>query len=359
MKDNRATTMAVIYSFWCVALALTAWGTRALEKSPSAVQAQTHRSTATPTLDGVRRRGFVQCGVSTGVAGFSMLDAQGQWRGLDVDVCRAIAAAVLGDATKVRFTPLTAAQRFTALQTGEIDVLSRITTITFQRDIQLGIEFPAIDWYDGTGFIVHKSPNVKSVRDLDGATICLQPGTTNEVDVADYFRRNNLKFTPVVIERLEEGTNAYFAGRCDAYGQDLSSLAGVRARAPKAGDHIILPEVISKAPYGPGVMPNDLRWMEIVRWSVFAMIDAEELGLTSKTIDQALASNDPNLQRFVGRTGGFGAMLGVDPDWAFKIVKQVGNYGESFDRNLKPLGIDRGLNRLWKDGGILYVPDLR
>jgi general L-amino acid transport system substrate-binding protein len=200
---------------------------------------------------------------------------------------------------------------------------------------------------------------VKSVKALDGATICLQPGTTNEVDVADYFRKNNLKFTPVVIEHLEEGTNAYFAGRCDAFAQDQSSLAGVRAHAPNPGDHVILPEAISKAPYGPGVMPNDLRWMEIVRWSVFAMIDAEELGLTSKTIDRAVASNDPNVQRFVGKSGGFGAMLGVDPDWAYKIVKQVGNYEESFDRNLKPLAIDRGLNRLWKDGGILYVPDLR
>jgi len=349
-------------SLWFVALALSACSnTGNLRDSVEAppAQAQTHHSSATPTLDGVRRKGFVQCGVTTGVAGFSAPDAHGQWRGLDVDVCRAIAAAVLGDATKVRFTPLTAAQRFIALQSGEIDVLSRITTITFQRDVQLGIEFPASDWYDGTGFIVHKRLHVKSVKDLDGATICLSPGTTNEVDVADYFRKNNLKFTPVVIERLEDGTNAYFAGRCDAFSQDRSNLAAVRARAPNPGDHVILSEVISKAPFGPGVMPNDLRWMEIVRWSVYAMIDAEELGLSSKTIEQALASNDPNVQRFVGKTSGFGAMLGVDADWAFKIVKQVGNYAEIFDRNLKPLGVERGLNRLWKDGGILYVPDLR
>jgi general L-amino acid transport system substrate-binding protein len=322
-------------------------------------QVQPQHSGATPTLDGVRRKGFVQCGVTTGVAGFSTPDAQGQWRGMDVDVCRAIAAAVLGDATKVRFTPLTAAQRFTALQTGEIDVLSRITTITFQRDVQLGIEFPATNWYDGTSFLVHKALHVKSVKDLDGATICVSPGTTNEVDIADYFRKNNLKFTPVVIERLEEGTNAYFAGRCDAFGQDQSNLAAIRARAPMPDEHVVLPEVISKAPYGPGVMPNDLRWMEIVRWSVFAMIDAEELGLSSKTIEQAIASNDPNVQRFVGKTGGFGAMLGVNDDWALKIVQQVGNYGESFDHNLKPLGIERGINRLWRDGGILYAPDLR
>jgi general L-amino acid transport system substrate-binding protein len=342
----------------CLALELFACSCARTREMP-AQAAQAQRSTATPTLDSVRRKGFVQCGVTTGVAGFSAPDAHGQWRGLDVDVCRAIATAVLGDATKVRFTPLTAAQRFTALQTGEIDVLSRITTITFQRDVQLGIEFPATDWYDGGGFIVHKALNVKSVKELDGATICLQPGTTNEVDVADYFRRHGLTFTPVVIERLEDGTNAYFAGRCDAFSQDQSTLAAVRARAPNPEDHAVLPDVISKAPYGPGVMPNDLRWMEIVRWSVFAMIDAEELGLSSTTIDQALASDDPNVQRFVGTSGGFGAMLGVDADWAFKIVKQVGNFAESFDRNIKPLGIERGLNRLWKDGGVLYVPSLR
>ena len=324
-----------------------------------AAQALPGPSTATPTLDAVRRRGFVRCGVSTGIAGFSAPDRDGQWRGLDVDVCRAIAAAVLGDATKVRYTPLTAFQRFTSLQSGEIDVLSRNTTISFQRDAQLGIEFPAIDWYDGTGFIVRKSLNVKSVKDLDGATICIQPGTTTELDVADYFRTNHLTFTPVVIERLEEAISAYLSGRCDAFSQDQSALAAVRAHVPHPDDHVVLPEVISKAPFGPGVMPNDVRWIKIVRWSVFAMIDAEELGLSSTTIDRALASDDPDVQRFVGKTGGYGEMLGVDADWAFRIVKQVGNFGESFDRNIKPLGIERGANRLWKDGGLLYVPSLR
>jgi general L-amino acid transport system substrate-binding protein len=316
-------------------------------------------ASATPTLDGVRRKGFVQCGVSTGVAGFSAPDAQGQWRGLDVDVCRALAAAVLGDAGKVRFTPLSAAQRFTALQSGEIDVLSRVTTVTFQRDVQLGIEFPAINWYDGSGFIVRRSSNLRSPRDLDGATICVSAGSTNEVDLADYFRKHRLKFTPVVMERLEEVTNAYFAGRCDAFSIDKSLLAAVRARAPHPEEHVVLSEVISKAPYSPAVMPNDLRWLEIVRWSVYAMIDAEELGLRSDTIEQASGADDPNIQRFLGRTGGFGGMLGLDADWAARIVRQVGNYGESFDRNIKPLGIDRGLNRLWSDGGLLYVPDLR
>jgi general L-amino acid transport system substrate-binding protein len=345
----------------CVALAPSACSDAGLTTGPppQSPAAPTDRVSGTPTLDGVRRHGFVRCGVSTGIAGFSAPDAQGQWRGLDVDVCRAVAAAVLGDATKVRFTPLTAAQRFTALQTGEIDVLSRVTTVTFQRDVQLGIEFPVINWYDGTGFIVRKSLNVKSARDLNGATICVQPGTTTELDLADFFRKNDLTFTPVVIERLEEATSAYFAGRCDAFSHDRSALAAVRARAPNPDDHVVLSEVISKAPYSPGVMANDLRWVEIVRWSVYAMIDAEELGLTSRTVDSALASDDPNVQRFVGKAGGFGAMLGVDPDWAFKIVKQVGNYAESFDRNLRPMGIERGLNRLWKDGGVQYAPDLR
>jgi general L-amino acid transport system substrate-binding protein len=313
----------------------------------------------TPTLDAVRRRGYVQCGVTTGVAGFSAPDARGEWHGLDVDVCRAIAAAVLGDAQRVRFTPLTAAQRFAVLQSGEIDVLSRITTVTFQRDVQLGIEFPAINWYDGSGFIVRRDSAVRSLRDLDGATICISSGSTNELDVADYFRRNRLHFTPVVMERLDEVTSAYFSGRCDAFTQDRATLAAVRARAPRPDDHVVLPELISKAPFGPGVMADDPRWIEIVRWCVYAMIDAEELGLTSRTADLAFVSGDPNVLRFVGRTGGFGPMLGLDAEWAYRIVKQVGNYGESFERNLKPLGIERGLNRLWSDGGILYAPDLR
>jgi general L-amino acid transport system substrate-binding protein len=316
-------------------------------------------ASATPTLDGVRRKGFVQCGTTSGVAGFSAPDAHGVWRGLDIDVCHAIAAAVLGDASKVRFTPLTAAQRFTALQTGEIDVLARITTYNFQRDVQLGIEFPAINWYDGSAFLVRKSLKLKSASDLNGATICLQPGTSNEVDVADFFRKHHLTFTPVVIENLEEGTNAYFNGRCDAWSQDYATLAALRFRAPNPEEHMVLPELISKAPYGVGVMPNDIRWMEIVRWSVFAMIDAEELGLSSITIDRAVASDDPNVLKFVGKSGSFGAMLGLDAKWAYRIVKQVGNYKESYERNLKPLGIERGINRLWSEGGVLYVPDLR
>jgi general L-amino acid transport system substrate-binding protein len=358
VKDSTAVLRLLVP---CLLLALVACA-----DAPPTVSAGTAESgaapgtgTATPTLDAVRRKGFVQCGVTTGVAGFSAPDAQGQWRGLDVDVCRAIAAAVLGDAAKVRYTPLTAAHRFTALQSGEIDVLSRITTITFQRDVQLGIEFPAIDWYDGTAFIVRRTLKAASARDLNGATICMTPGTTNQLDVADYFRRHHLTFTPVVIEQLDDATNAYFSGRCDAFTQDQSTLAAVKARAPNPEEHVILPEMISKAPYGPGVMPHDLRWIEIVRWSVYAMIDAEELGLSSQTIDRALTSDDPSVQRFVGKDGGFGPMLGLDTDWAFRIIKQVGNYAECVDRHMKPLGIPRGMNRLWKDGGILYAPDLR
>src|SRR5262245_11245281 len=358
------TRRMTLTGLWISGLAMAAAacsGGEARDQSPPVTATRTagQSSTATPTLDSVRSRGFVRCGVSTGIAGFSTPDAQGQWHGIDVDVCRAIAAAVLGDAGKVRYTPLTAAQRFTALQSGEVDVLSRNTTLTFQRDVQLGIEFPAINWYDGTGFIVRKASHVQSVKDLNGATICLQPGTTTEGDIADYFRTHNLTFTPVVIERLEEVTNAYFAGRCDAFSQDRSTLASVRARAPNPADHVVLSEVISKAPFGPGVMPNDQRWIEIVRWSVYALINAEELGLSSKTIDGALETADPDVLRFVGKTDGFGAMLGLDPQWAFRIVKQVGNYAESIERNITPLGVERGVNRLWKDGGVLYVPALR
>ena len=314
---------------------------------------------ATPTVDGVRRKDFVQCGVTTGVAGFSTPDAQGEWRGLDVDVCRAIAAAVLGDATKVRFTPLTAAQRFTALQTGEIDVLSRITTITFQRDVQLGIEFPAINWYDGTTFIVRKSFNVKSVKDLNGATICVSAGNDE--------RGRRRRLLPQAPAHVHAGRDrAARGGHQRVLSPDAatpSARISPRSRPcahvrPNPADHVVLPELISKAPFGPGVMPNDLRWMEIVRWSVYAMVNAEELGLSSDD-DRSGAR-----ERRSGRAPLRRQDRRLRPDarprrrWAYRIVKQVGNYAESFDRNLKPLGIERGLNRLWKDGGVLYVPPI-
>ena len=323
----------------------------------SAVYAQ---STAQSTLEAVTKKGFVQCGVNVGLAGFSQPDSQGVWKGLDVDVCRAIAAAVFGDASKVRYTPLTAQQRFTALQSGEIDVLSRNTTWTISRDTSLGLNFVGVNYYDGQGFMVPKKRKVKSAKQLNGATVCVQPGTTTELNLADYFRANNMKFKPVVIEKLEEVLNAYFSGRCDVYTTDVSGLVAVRAsRAPKPDDHVILPEVISKEPLGPAVRHGDDRWFDVVKWSLFAMIEAEELGLNSKNIEQQSGSTNPSIQRFVGATGDLGKMLGLDNRWALNIVKQVGNYAESFDANLKPLGFDRGINKLWTQGGLMYAPPIR
>ena len=315
---------------------------------------------AQSTLDAVRSRGFVQCGVNTGLAGFAQPDSKGVWRGLDVDVCRAVAAAVFGDAGRVRFTPLTSQQRFTALQSGEVDVLARNTTWTLSRDTGLGLNFVGVNYYDGQGFMVPKKLNVRSARQLDGATICVQPGTTNELNLADYFRANRMKFKPVVIEKLEEVLSAYFAGRCDAYTTDQSGLVALRAsRAPNPAEHVILPELISKEPLGPAVRHGDDRWFDIVKWSLFAMIEAEELGLTSKNIDAQAKGGNPAIQRFVGTSGELGRMLSLDNRWAYNIVRQVGNYGESFDANLKPLGFERGLNRLWSQGGLMYAPPVR
>jgi general L-amino acid transport system substrate-binding protein len=329
------------------------------------------------TLDAVKSKGFVQCGVNTGLAGFSQPDSKGVWKGIDVDLCRAVAAAVLGDASKVRYTPLTAQQRFTALQSGEIDILSRNTTWTITRDTSLGLNFAGVNYYDGQGFMVPKNlgagkgggkgkdakkagGGVTSAKQLNGATVCVQPGTTTELNLADYFRANKMTFKPVVIEKLEEVLNAYFAGRCDVFTTDHSGLIALRAtRAPKPEDHVILPEIISKEPLGPAVRHGDDRWFDIVKWSLFAMIEAEELELDSKNIDSHMSSANPSIQRFVGSTGDIGKMLGIDNRWAVQIVKQVGNYAESFDANLKPLGFERGLNRLWNKGGLMYVPPIR
>lgn len=312
------------------------------------------------TLEAVQKKGFVQCGVNTGLAGFSQPDSKGVWKGLDVDLCRAVAAAVFGDANKVRYTPLTAQQRFTALQSGEVDVLARNTTWTVTRDTSLGLNFVGVNFYDGQGFMVPRKLNVKSAKQLNGATVCVQPGTTTELNLSDYFRANRMTFKPVVIEKLEEVTNAYFSGRCDVFTTDVSGLVSVRgSRAPKPEEHVILPEVISKEPLGPAVRHGDDKWFDIVKWSMYAMIEAEEMGLTSKTIDQAGSSKDPAVQRFIGASGDIGKMLGVDNRWAANIIRQVGNYGESFDANLKPLGFERGLNQLWTRGGILYAPPLR
>jgi general L-amino acid transport system substrate-binding protein len=316
---------------------------------------------AQSTLDAVQKKGFVQCGVNGGaVAGFSAPDSKGVWKGIDVDLCRAIAAAVFGDANKVRYTPLTAQQRFTALQSGEVDVLSRNTTWTITRDTSLGLNFVGVNFYDGQGFMVPRKLKVKSAKQLNGATVCVQPGTTTELNLSDYFRANRMTFKPVVIETLPDVLNAYFSGRCDVFTTDVSGLVSSRAsRAQKPDDHVILPEVISKEPLGPAVRHGDDRWFDIVKWSLFAMIEAEEMGLTSKNIDQQASSKDPAVQRFIGTTGDFGKMLGVDNRWALNIVKQVGNYGESFETNLTPLGFERGLNQLWNKGGILYAPPIR
>jgi general L-amino acid transport system substrate-binding protein len=310
------------------------------------------------TLDAVKSKGFVQCGVNTGVAGFSAPDSKGAWRGIDVDLCRAVAAAVFGDANKVRYTPLTAQQRFTALQSGEVDILARNTTWTITRDTSLGLNFVGVNYYDGQGFMAHRKLNVKSAKQLNGATICVQPGTTTELNLADYFRSNKMTFKPVVIEKLDEVLNAYFAGRCDVYTTDHSGLVALRAtRATRPDDHLILPEIISKEPLGPAVRHGDDRWFDIVKWSLYAMIEAEELGLTSKNVDAN--TPNPSIQRFIGASGDLGKMLGIDNKWAWNIVKQVGNYGESFDANLKPLGFERGLNRLWNQGGLMYAPPIR
>ena len=336
------------------------------------------------TLDAVQKKGFVQCGVNGGaVAGFSAPDSQCVWKGIDVDLCRAVAAAVFGDASKVRYTGLTAQQRFTALQSGEVDILSRNTTWTITRDTSLGLNFVGVNFYDGQGFMVPaklrapggkpapkgakkadgKAPaqgGITSAKQLNGATVCVQPGTTTELNLSDYFRANGMTFKPVVIETLPEVLNAYFSGRCDVFTTDVSGLVSSRAsRAPKPEDHIILPEVISKEPLGPAVRHGDDRWFDIVKWSLYATIEAEEMDLSSKNIDQKASSKDPSIQRFVGATGDIGKMLGLDNKWAFNIVKQVGNYGESFDANLKPLGFERGLNRLWTQGGLMYAPPIR
>jgi general L-amino acid transport system substrate-binding protein len=312
------------------------------------------------TLDSVRSKGFVQCGVNTGLAGFSQPDSKGVWKGIDVDMCRAVAAAVFGDSSKVRYTPLTAQQRFTALQSGEVDILARNTTWTVTRDTSLGLNFVGVNYYDGQGFMVHRKLNVKSAKQLNGATVCVQPGTTTELNLADYFRANKMSFKPVVIEKMEEVLNAYFAGRCDVYTTDHSGLIATRAsRAPKPEEHIILPEIISKEPLGPAVRHGDDRWFDVVKWAMFAMLEAEEMGLSSKNIDQQASSTNPAIQRVVGSTGDVGKMLGIDNKWAYNIIKQVGNYGESFDANLKPLGFERGLNRLWNQGGLMYAPPIR
>jgi general L-amino acid transport system substrate-binding protein len=314
------------------------------------------------TLADVKAKGFVQAGVNGELFGFGKPDEKGVWRGLDVDTARAVAAAVFGDADKIKYTPLTAKTRFTALQSGEIDVLTRNATQTLSRDTDLGLDFVQVNYYDGQGFLVPNKLEVKSAKELDGASVCVLPGTTTEQNLADYFRVNKMKMNPVVIENNAELAKAFFAGRCDCLTSDASQLAGIRAVAPAPADYSILPEIISKEPLAPAVRHGDNQWKDIVNYSVLALIEAEELGITSKNVDEMMKSTDPKIQRFLGVTPGNGKALGLDEKWAYNIIKQVGNYGEVFERNVgvkTSLMLERGLNALWNNGGLMYSPPFK
>jgi len=314
------------------------------------------------TLEDVKAKGYISVGVNEGLFGFSKPDAKGVWRGLDVDTARAVSIAVFGAPDKLKFVPLTAKTRFTALQSGEIDVLTRNATRTLGRETALGLAFAQVNYYDGQGFLVPKKLGLKSAKELDGATVCVLPGTTTELNVADYFRANDMKMKPVVIESTPELAAAFFAGRCDVLTSDASQLASTRSIAPKPEDYEILPEIISKEPLCPAVRHGDDKWFDIVNFSVLAMIAAEEMGITSKNVDQMLKSKDPKIQRFLGVSPGNGKSLGIDENWAYKIVKFVGNYGEVFERNIgvnTPLKIQRGLNAQWTNGGLMYAPPFK
>ena len=314
------------------------------------------------TLDEVKARGYIKAGVNGGVFGFSMPDDKGVWKGLDVDTARAVAAAVFGDADKVQFTALTAVQRLPALQSKEIDVLCRNTTATLTRETTNGLNFTQVNYYDGQGFLIPKKLGVKSAKELGGATVCVLPGTTTELNAADFFRANGMKWKPVVIENTAELNKAFFAGRCDCLTSDVSQLAAQRSVSPNPSSYIILPEVISKEPLAPVVRHGDDQWYDIVKWTVMALIEAEELGITSKNVDKMKKSTNPQIQRFLGVTPGMGKALGLQEAWAFNIIKQVGNYGEVFERNVgvnTPLGLERGLNDLWTRGGLMYAHPIR
>ncbi len=335
-------------------LAGLALGILCLASVPDPARAQS------ATLDAVRARGAVRCGTSTGFPGFSMPDNQGIYRGLDVDVCRAVAAASLGDAAKVQYVPLTPVQRFTALQSGEVDVLARNATWTYTRSTQLGLEFTAVDYYDGQAFLVPNATSAAHVRDLQGAAICVQAGTDTQAGLQDYFSRNGMKFEPVTFESPEQMKDAFAAGRCDAMTSDSTQLVAIRSTMQRPTDYRLLPEIVTKEPLAPAVRSGDEQWANVVRWSFWAMVTAEELGLTSANVrEQATTSADPNVQRLTGKAGDLGKFLSLDPGWALNIVAQVGNYGESFQRNLGPLGVKRGYNRLWRDGGLMFAPPLR
>ena len=314
------------------------------------------------TLDEVRAKGFVQVGVNGGVFGFSMPDEKGVWKGLDADTGRAVVAAVFGDANKVKFVALTAVQRLPALQSKEIDVLCRNTTQTLTRETTNGLNFCHVNYYDGQGFLISKKLGVKSAKELEGATVCVLPGTTTEMNAADFFRTNGMKWKPVVIENTAELNKAFFAGRCDVLTSDASQLAAQRSVSPNPTEYVLLPEIISKEPLAPVVRHGDDQWFDIVNWTVMALIEAEEWGINSKNIDEMLKSKNPGIQRFLGVTPGMGKALGLDEKWVYNIIKQVGNYGEIYDRNVgpdTPLGLERGLNALWTEGGLQYASPYR
>ena len=314
------------------------------------------------TFDAIKARGTLICGVNVGVAGFSLPDSQGTWRGMDADLCRGLAAAMFGDPAKVRFVPLTAVQRFTALQSGEIDVLIRQTTLTMSRDTSLGLRMVTVNLYDGHGFMVRKDAGVTESKGMDGMTICLSPGTTNELVTADWFRTNNLRFTPLLQERMQDNATSLQAGRCDAIGTDATQLAALRSQFQQPGNFVILPERFSKEPYGPVVRRDDQEWFDVVRWTVSALIQAEELGVNSTNLEAMRASPNPDIRRLVGVDPLLGNALKLDPAWAVNVIKAIGNYGELFERHLGPktaIGLDRGLNRLWTEGGLMYSWPMR
>ena len=316
---------------------------------------------AGPTLDAVKARGSLRCAVNSGLQGFAAPDSQGRWSGIDADFCRALAAVILGDRDKVDFRPSNTQNRFTMLQSGEVDILSRNTTWTASRDSALGLVFPGTLFYDGQGFMVPKSIGVTSARELDGATICVLPGTTTELNLTDWFRSQSMQFKPVVISELSQIQQAFFAGRCDVYTTDISGLAATRLKAPNKDDYVILPDAISKEPLGPMVRRGDWEFFNIVKWTLFGPLEAEEMGVTSANVDakKGEAANNPPLQRLLGLSGDTGKSIGLDNDWLIRAVKAVGNYGEMYERNIGPLGIQRGLNAHWTKGGLMYAPPIR
>lgn len=312
------------------------------------------------TLDAAKARGQVLCGLSGQVPGFSLPDSQGVMRGLDADTCRAVTAAALGDPSKVKFVATTTQNRFTALQSGEVDLLSRSTTWTLGREANLGLEFAWVNYYDGTGFLVKKASGVKAATEMDGATICVQPGTSTELAINDFFRLHNMKFTPILIQDLSELQGAFLSGRCDAYSTDASALATFRfSQGPKADDLVLLPDIISKEPLGVMVRKGDDKWFDIVRWTFIAMITAEEKGITSANVDTFMNSNDPDIRRLLGLEGDMGKALGLDNKWAYNVIKTVGNLGEMWNRNITPMGVPRGINNIWTKGGLQYAPPIR